>query len=116
MCYSLGLQVRDLDPNAIQTRVDETHRLNYKMVKSKPQDAVAGALKAELDAFKEQMPLLQEVSQRVLPLSKPYIESSLLWGLLPHCLFHLVNSFSLSRYDVFISSAGGVFPENLVAR
>lgn len=55
------VQVRDLDPNTIQARVDESNRLNYKMVKAKPQDAVAAALKAELDSFKEQLPLLQEV-------------------------------------------------------
>lgn len=55
------MQVRDLDPNTIQARVDETHRLNYKMTKSRPQDAVAATLKVELDSFKEQLPLLQEV-------------------------------------------------------
>ena len=55
------MQVRDLDPNTIQARVDETNRLNYKMTKARPQDAVAAALKAELDSFKEQLPLLQEV-------------------------------------------------------
>jgi hypothetical protein len=55
------VQVQKLDPNAIQLRMDETNRLNYKMVKARPQDPVAAALKAELDSFKEQLPLLQEV-------------------------------------------------------
>lgn len=55
------MQVRDLDPNTIQARLDDTNRLNYKMIKARPQDAVAAALKAELDSFKEQLPLVQEV-------------------------------------------------------
>jgi hypothetical protein len=54
-------QVAGLDPNTIQARVDETHRQNYKQVKARPTDAVTAALKADLDAFKEQLPLLQEV-------------------------------------------------------
>lgn len=56
-----AVQVSDLDPNDVQAAVDEAHRHNYKMLKSRPNDDVVQALKSDLDNFKEQLPLLQEV-------------------------------------------------------
>lgn len=53
----------ELDPNSIQSAVDEANRHNYKMLKSRANDDVVKALKADLDDFKEQLPLLQEVSR-----------------------------------------------------
>jgi hypothetical protein len=50
-----------LDPAQIQSVVDDTHRQNYKMAKAKATDPVIKALKDELEDFKEQLPLVQEV-------------------------------------------------------
>lgn len=60
MCTS-GVQVGDLDPNGIQSAVDEANRHNYKMLKTRANDTVVKALKVDLDDFNEQLPLLQEV-------------------------------------------------------
>lgn len=60
MCTA-GVQVGDLDPNGIQSAVDEANRHNYKMLKTRANDGVVKALKVDLDDFKEQLPLLQEV-------------------------------------------------------
>lgn len=45
----------------VQSKVDDVVRENYKMGKAQPLDAVVKALTASLDAFKVQLPLLQEV-------------------------------------------------------
>ena len=55
------MQVSELDPVEVQSKVDDVVRENYKMGKAQPLDAVVKALTASLDAFKVQLPLLQEV-------------------------------------------------------
>ncbi|GFH07744.1 dynein heavy chain, partial [Haematococcus lacustris] len=51
---------RELDPQAVQAKVDELVKANYKMLKSRKDDAVVTRLKRELDEFKQKMPLIAE--------------------------------------------------------
>lgn len=55
------MQVTELDPNAMQSRIDELAAACHKMLKARPSDEVAKKLQSEVDAFKAQLPLLQEV-------------------------------------------------------
>lgn len=61
------MQVAALDPGQIQARVDDATRDVHKMVKVHPLDGVVKKLAAELDAFKLQLPLLQEVRRCPCP-------------------------------------------------
>lgn len=57
----------ELDAAAVQARVDEVSAASYKMAKARPLDGVVKALATELAAFKETLPLLQEVLILGLP-------------------------------------------------
>ncbi|GMH41668.1 hypothetical protein BSKO_09578 [Bryopsis sp. KO-2023] len=55
-----------LNVEEIQAKVDEFNKNNYKMVKSRRDDVVVLKLKEEIEAFRETMPLLQEVASPAL--------------------------------------------------
>ena len=54
------VQVAELSPEAVQSRVDDVHGTVHKLGKALPEDAVVARLKRTLEAFKEQLPLLTE--------------------------------------------------------
>ncbi|GLC60993.1 hypothetical protein PLESTB_001703700 [Pleodorina starrii] len=56
----------ELDPEAIQAKVDELARNNYKALKARKEDPVSGRLKSQLEEFSSVLPLLQEVANKAL--------------------------------------------------
>ncbi|GIL57271.1 hypothetical protein Vafri_12526 [Volvox africanus] len=89
----------ELDPEAVQTKVDELARNNYRALKARKEDPVAGRLKAQLEEFQSVLPLLQEVANKALErrhweqiltiLGRPGAENFnvrdlLQWGVLNH--------------------------------
>lgn len=55
-----------LDPEAIQTKVDEMSKANYKMIKARKDDPVCARLKSQIDGFKECIPMLTLVADEAL--------------------------------------------------
>ncbi|CAG9466170.1 unnamed protein product [Pedinophyceae sp. YPF-701] len=53
---------KTLDPEAIQTKVDEALKSNYKMLKMRKDDEVCVRTKKEIEAFKVYVPLLTELA------------------------------------------------------
>ncbi|GAX74205.1 hypothetical protein CEUSTIGMA_g1654.t1 [Chlamydomonas eustigma] len=61
-----SMRCEALSPDAVQAKMDDLIKKNYKMVKNRKDDEVVLRLKKELDAFMVFMPLLQEVSNPAL--------------------------------------------------
>jgi hypothetical protein len=58
---SCFLQVGALDSAAVQAAVDDAAAQAHKLAKARPGDAVVAQLKGEVESFKGEVPLLQEV-------------------------------------------------------
>ncbi|KAG2436335.1 hypothetical protein HXX76_006644 [Chlamydomonas incerta] len=56
----------ELDPEQVQAKMDDFNRTNYKALKARKDDPVAGRLKKSLDEFQKVLPLLQEVANKAL--------------------------------------------------
>jgi len=56
----------DLDPEEIQTQLDEFTKANYKAIKARKDDAVCVRMKRELDEFKGHMNLLTLISDKAI--------------------------------------------------
>ncbi|PNH03664.1 Dynein heavy chain 7, axonemal [Tetrabaena socialis] len=99
----------DLDPDVVQTKVDEFVRTNYKALKARKEDPVALRLKKQLDDFAGVLPLLQEVSNKAL--EKRHWEQIL--SLLGRPNAELFNVQDLIKWGVInqleaVSTIGGI--------
>ena len=59
-------QTNTLEPEEVETKMDEIAKANYKMIKQRRDDLVCVRLKEELESFKDNLPLLALAADKAL--------------------------------------------------